>query len=509
MKIHNYVRVVFSLLCFFYLKDLTAQRFFGNGLLYSKCQITYLKPAADSMNSAWMNEQRNAKPVLSKAYAIAHDFRLTSSVDEAYLSIQQGMKWQDFKTKYNNDFINENQLISFRQYSNAEETKVYLINIFGDCHCPVIDTNVDILSLRDTFIIDNYRSASSGDGYLSGIYIQEIIPSAPMSDQYASWVQYADFMTGDEKLFLNRYKTMYHAYGDTLLSRPSHDRFFNYIDIPGAPPLPANPDRYFTSAKYIDMEGEFRLWFRFDKAQKIWQKKRDLYLEEHLSEKPEFKLLLQAAVEESIRQGVPDELLEKWAWIYLDFDMYYAMMRLRPGYSTCGNDPAPSERLYEIARFCSMDAEKYWFGFIRAHLGLVNDLTDWSNDDSTRFVGELEAIDLDVPTLLLGTVLHRDDVSKTHYQGIIKLTGLALSQCKQRDQIEVILCHAIADEHLDDYNRIVLYRVYHAMMLNQYSSKKSDMQAASENNQIREKIDSVKNSLPKQYRECLNNMRSW
>lgn len=498
------MRILFLLVLFPLALSAPAQRFYENGMLYSDQMLEYWKPQPDSLQQAWQKEKVYCKSIFSEPYAIAHNFSLDTLVNSAYADIQNGIDWDVFKSKYPAITAKENFIVTFEKWETRNEETIHFRSMFERCNCPDIDASTDISTLQGSFVIDYYRKDTTDTpGYLSGLFIKSLEQPQLIPETYATWIHYADFITGPEPLFLNKYFSMYAMYRGKSQPRPAHDRFFEYIDIPG---MPQPSELLYTNAKYIDFTGNH--YSRNDLPYRIWQEKRELHIQENLTDKAEFKLLLGSAVEETIRLGIPDELLENWALQYLDEYLGWTMMRLRPVYSSCGNDPAPTERLYEIAKYCSFE-NNHWFGFIRAHLGLINDRTDWSIYYKTRFVRELEALDLDVPALLLGSLLQMNNTPSAHNEGNVKQVGWALAQCKIADQVAETLSLGIADEQLDMQNRLILYRVYRHMLLRRNGLKFDLKEHSLISKNTKEQILKVQNTLPQPWRDLLDDLTQW
>lgn len=498
------MRLIFFLAGFITFQTLHAQRFYENQMLYSDQMLEYLKTEADSLQKQWQTSILTSN-LESQPYAITHEFALDTLVEQAYEDIQNGITWDAFTHKYTTVSIRKNILVTFQRGENYEKKKVLAIKSMLDwCRCPDIDTTTNIPSLKNKWLIDTYRpNAPTYPGLISGLFVTEVEAPKEISEPYASWIRYEDFITGPEPLFLNKYASMYAMYRKASPPRPAHDRFFEYIDIPG---LPSPAEMYYTNAKYINFKDDYR--FRNAKPYRIWQEKRELHIEENLDKKAEFKFLLEAAVVETIQLGIPDELLENWAFQYLSDDLSWAMMRLRPVYSNCGNDPAPTQRLYEIAQHCALFSEN-WYGFIQAHLGLINDRTDWSINYRTRFIRELETLGLDVPALLLGSVLQTREIAPGHYEGSVNRTGWALAQCKNAEQVAGELRNAIADRHLDDQNRIILYRVYKQMMYRKYALEFGMHEHKMILEQMQKEMIRVQSQLPAPWKISLDNLTEW
>lgn len=457
-----------------------------------------MKPQADSLQELW-EKRIPGKKVKSELHAIVYYFELDTSVDEAYADIQHAMPWSTFTNKYGALETGKNLSVSLRRITDYKgEKKISLECITGFCRASFRDTFINIFDLNGKYNVQTYNPSQLPDykGYLKGLFVERVIESDTIPYPYAEWVQYTELITGTEPLFINRYESIYTAH---VVQRPARDRFFQYIHIPG---MPEPKEIHGVNAAFINFENTH---FPDIERYRVWQQKRALHIREYLEDTKQFKFLLIAAVDECIRLKVPDELLEIWACQYLELEDAQMMMRLRPIFSGCGNDPAPTIRRYEIAKF-SLFFTWDWHVFIRAHLDLINDRTDWSINYKTRFVGELEALGLDVPTLLLGSILKVN--AEGHYHGNLHRTGWALAQCKNADAVADQLTKAIADDKLDDDNRLQLYQVYRAMLYRK-NWRNLNIQWDSNWKMVDKELEAAKNSLPKRLHESLEHLNDF
>jgi hypothetical protein len=152
----------------------------------------------------------------------------------------------------------------------------------------------------------------------------------------------------------------------------------------------------------------------------------------------------------------------------------------------------------------SMDAHI----FLLVHLYLIKDLTDWSVHSKSRFVGELEALGIDVPALLLGSVMEVTGSDRTHFKGELSRVGWALQECKNHDAIAKMLKRAIENPTLDDQNRANLYVIYWYMIQRKHwkASKKTGVNIA-DSQVIDQETKHLRHKLPAYLRSSISSLR--
>ncbi len=130
----------------------------------------------------------------------------------------------------------------------------------------------------------------------------------------------------------------------------------------------------------------------------------------------------------------------------------------------CSQDNSPR---YHALNIALLSAETFnWSVFLKAHLDIMNDrferVTDGSYAWAARntYIRELESLDINVLDLILGISFQYSNAANNHYFGSIGRVGRALSETKNRNEIEMAILNAIADNQLDDYNRIVFYFLF-------------------------------------------------
>lgn len=130
----------------------------------------------------------------------------------------------------------------------------------------------------------------------------------------------------------------------------------------------------------------------------------------------------------------------------------------------CSQDVRPRIHAMNIALLSAETAN--WEVFLKAHLDIMNDRFERMIDGSyaqgkrNTYIKELEELNINVPDLILGTMLRIENPAENHYFGSITRVGRALSETKYRSEIEDAILGTIADPELDDYNRIIFYFLF-------------------------------------------------
>jgi hypothetical protein len=130
----------------------------------------------------------------------------------------------------------------------------------------------------------------------------------------------------------------------------------------------------------------------------------------------------------------------------------------------CSMDGSPRRHAVNIAL---LSAETYkWEIFLKSHLDIMNDNFSRMSDGSYAYEGrktyikELEELNINVSDLILGISFRVVNPAKNHYHGSISRVGRALSETKNRAEIENALLTIMSDKNLDYHNRILFYFLF-------------------------------------------------
>ena len=158
----------------------------------------------------------------------------------------------------------------------------------------------------------------------------------------------------------------------------------------------------------------------------------------------------------------------------------------------CSGDSRPREHAFNIALLSAQTAS--WKVFLRAHLDIMNDRFDRVSDASDArdqrktYIKELETLNINVSDLILGISFSMENPAKNHYYGRFDRVGRALTEIKNRAEIEKEMLSIISDTKLDNYNRSLFYLLFLT-----YNNYISDEKIKMENNK---KLELLKNKLP-------------
>lgn len=166
---------------------------------------------------------------------------------------------------------------------------------------------------------------------------------------------------------------------------------------------------------------------------------------------------------------------------------------------SCSHDSSPREHAIHIAL---LSAETYnWEVFLKSHLDIMNDRFERVSDGSyawgqrNTYIKELEELNINVPDLILGISFRIENPASNHYYGSIGRVGRALSETKNRNEIENAMLSIISDSRLDTYNRLLFYFLF----IN-YNYYIEDETVRKENN---DKLATATKTLPDFIRERL------
>ncbi len=158
----------------------------------------------------------------------------------------------------------------------------------------------------------------------------------------------------------------------------------------------------------------------------------------------------------------------------------------------CSQDRRPRQHAVHIAL---LSAETYnWEVFLKSHLDVMNDRFERMSDGSyawgqrNTYIKELEELNINVPDLILGISFRIENPASNHYFGSIGRVGRALSETKNRNEIEQAMLSIISDTELDIYNRLLFYFLYR-----NYNYYIKDETLKKENN---DKLATAINTLP-------------
>ncbi|REC50148.1 hypothetical protein DRF67_01030 [Chryseobacterium pennipullorum] len=130
----------------------------------------------------------------------------------------------------------------------------------------------------------------------------------------------------------------------------------------------------------------------------------------------------------------------------------------------CSEDEGPRNQGIYMALLSAETSN--WSVFLKSHLDIMNDHFERASDNGyareqrQTYIKELEKLNINVPDLIFGISLRMENPVENHYYGDIYRLGRAISESKDLKLFLTQLLSMIADEKLDDYNRVLAYFFY-------------------------------------------------
>lgn len=279
--------------------------------------------------------------------------------------------------------------------------------------------------------------------YIAAYYLESDLAAPVLPFDYARMVQYTECMIDTTTTtYLGSSYSYFWDDDDDAKKLPAVEAFYSFIALPEADT--SAPGDYLARSRYRVL--------------------RDSNMRTNLAGRPEFTKLLQNAVDECVANKKPDYFLEQLAGEFLSKKDELNMKRCRRVMGQCSQDSGPRDHALDIAKLAAESAS--WEVFLRSHLDIMNDRFPRATDGSyawgrrQTYLRELEELELNMPELMIGICLRVENPGQNHYFGSVGRVGRALAESTHREDIEAQIRKGIADKHLDDFNRLVLYYLY-------------------------------------------------
>jgi hypothetical protein len=438
-------------------KQLVAQEWdfpnYSNGFIYSDSALGKLRHVVDSLNNGFRQcegsrtyysiEQSLGNYVYVKGEAYA----------DALEDLRRGITYKRFKTKYTGKATFDEDLLFIRYpittYRSRHFTYLGAVHSYSETKTYLYE---------DSLWIDDHDNMGKWVGKADNnelilFYMQQDFASTAISTPYGRLIQYSDCMidTNSSVYAKGAYRSGGLEDWDSPEVSQAGTALCTYMNQT-VKKLRAKPD----SDSLISANAEF--WEN--------EKSGQLSLVDWNADSTFRKLLINAIDDVSTGKTVGYEL-ENYAEKYIGKAALLKLKRVWIKVGTCSEDQAPRVHAMTIA---TLAAETYnWEVFLRAHLDILNDRFERVIDGSyaqpgrQTYMGELEALNLNVPEMLLGTCFNMTNPSEGHYFGDLGRIARALSKAKNKQNFETIIMSAIRDTRLDLYNRygmVSLFKTY-------------------------------------------------
>lgn len=447
---------------------------FANGLIYDDTTISRLKHIVDSLHIRYRRCDMN-RTYYSMPQAKGFYLKMTSgNFKEAYNDIQNNISLEDFYKKYPSAVIDSNQLITISQYKNTISVTPHSTGkrSHGAFHLDTGWVNMqkhskygDIGRIGN-WVYGYYVNDRNIPYEIMAIYLETPLKTSVLPGRYSTRILYADCMVDTTT--------------NIFTSTASSGRWFEEKHGP----------------KYEELE---KLIIKtagkspYEYAVMRGGKAVDTFMGYQLSREPQVKKLFNEAVEEALQsEYITSDWFESSTQRYYSKNAALALKRNRRVTGSCSRDERPREHLFEIALLAAETAN--WQVFLRAHLDIMNDRVDRMSDGSyawgsrNTYLKELEELDINVHELMLAISIAINNPASNHYFGDVGRLGRAFAEAKDRTKLEQNILEMIADNELDDYNRLRM----HYLFLNYvyYLPEKAARQAALQ------KLENADKNLP-------------
>lgn len=426
-----------------------------NGLMYDATTMKQLKFIVDSLNIKYRACDLD-KVYYSNYQTKAHYVSLEKgNIVAATKDIENNMPYEDFIKKYPSAETDTSLVVLKRKYNTYDKQVVVEFESLLKERDIVIrnDSSVFDKPVKGKWITDNrkdsgYRKRSIQAFYFPIEFKKQLVPNT-----YARMIQYADCMvdTTAQIFTADAKRSYFHPKGTNDL-----EAFMALVHKKTNIPT--------LDYENTDEESLDEVYNDYLKKDSIWQSTRFKTIEEALLADKTFKNMMDEAVAEALETKISNDEFEDYVERFYSGKTALDLKRNRIVVGSCSQDDSPRIHAMNIAKLSAKTIN--WEIFLRAHLNIMNDRFERVSDGSyaqagrKTYIRELEELDIDVINLLLGISLRIDNPSTNHYYGSISRLGRALSETKHAQELEKKMLDMIADNQLDDYNRIIIYYLF-------------------------------------------------
>ncbi|MWB96510.1 hypothetical protein GON26_19270 [Flavobacterium sp. GA093] len=464
----------------------TEFKVYDNGLIYSENSVTKLKHIVDSLNLKFKVCEFN-KTFLSYPQSKANFIRLDKKdVLKAKKDLENNISYSEFKAKYPKATFEENLMIlksNYTNYDNIENVKFSSLELGGNSNESITTTKQDADSYKNIFkgkwLFQYDEKTSYSNESLTAFYFIEEFKTKPIADKYARLIQYSDCLVDTTaQIFYDNAKDTGVRYLDTVPTKAL--KFQEYVDkvlkkpsfsdeklniIWGYDEMAFDKKSKKKNKKnIIDKELAEREFELFRKNLENWESLKFTRCDSLRRADSNFSLMLDEALAEAKVNKSSDDEFEEYVGRYISKDAELELKRNRRVIGGCSMDNSPRVHALNIAMLSAETIK--WEIFLRSHLNIMNDRFDRASDGSyaqkerNTYIKEIEVLDINVLDLILGISLRIENPSKNHYFSSINRVGRALAESSNPKLVETTILDMIADNDLDDYNRVLMYYLF-------------------------------------------------
>lgn len=426
----------------------------NNGLIYNDTTMSQLRFIVDSMNLKY-KQCDLWKNYYSLKQTIGYHVRLDSGrhISKVAKDIESGISYNEF-IKNHPEATVDTMLVLKKIYLDYQDKyhTIFRGIIPESSYEPTLqkDTSYYTRGQMTQWIFEYQPKAEYSAEYVDAFYFPNEFEETQLPLSCARMIQYADCMVDTSaSVFFEQATSWIRGESTDITDRKQTaiDTFIEYLH------KETNHPKYQTDLT----EKNDKYWDAFER----WYNTVNAIVEDTLSKTPQFRSLLHNAVEYATAHKQGNAEIEYYAEKYYDHKTLLTLKRSRIVMGGCSQDESPRYHALDIAKLSAETIN--WEIFLRAHLDIMNDnfsrVAESNNTWGRRktYLREIEALDIDVTSLILGISFRISNPSGNHYVGDISRLGRAISESKNKTVFEQKMIDIVADKNLDLYNRICIY----------------------------------------------------
>ncbi len=516
------------LLAFFYL-TICAQEFttYPNGMIYSELTMDKLGHIVDSLNLKYKTCEANPyyEAVVKTQITTIHISLKGDEIAAAHDALNSGMSLTYFKLKYPKAKVLQDRATSMRTSydTKSEKTQLdfftypgsyYLFNEIASVDKPA----TSLVATDDNWLIGKekawYDEIDENKFHVTFVKILSQEKRQPIPTSYARMIQYGDCLIDTTTtLFLsNNYRGGWASDDEPKSDSADIETVAQFTALFKDRPIEPNYYKHFAVFdKRVGGEDDENWWLIRDSLFLISEEYKNYKSEaaayettlSHfvaaLKARPDYAEKREKALKAVLHSTELAWEIDNFLSTINDKEGELLMKRCYQVMGACSQDQSPRLHLQGIAMLSAETAN--WEAFLRAHLDVMNDRVSRASDGSYAwderhtYIAELEALGIDVTSLVIGSCLYYENPARHHYFGSVSRVGRALSETKHATEVEQTLLSMIKDPHLDDLNRLICYYLFR-----NYASWKPDEK---EKEALFKQCDEAAKTLPEQLQIAL------
>jgi len=455
----------FSLIiCFYICLNLNAQEFptYKNGLIYSPTAMEKLKGIVGDKNEEFRvcdfyKEYKSIEQTKGKIFEVE-----VSNISGLIKDLRSNIPLSSFEKKYDKQLEEDDFfLLTKHDYVDYKEKQMVSIRERPD------GQRLEIAFAKwPEFHSKHWFWSNVNDNHFRIVYLERPFANPKIPERYSRMIQYSECLIDTTSQIFTADATRMSWYIEDDSTRIHQEEFMAFIT--------GEYDVKEPKMKYDENMSQEEIMAQYDSLQR-WEKAKKGFVSLILSKRPKFKKLLDNAYSEALKNKNSTDEFEYYVAHYLSPSKSLTLKRNRIVVGQCSMDDSPRVHAMNIAQLAGESIN--WDIFLRSHLNVLNDnvsrVSDgsWAWEGRKTYIKELEELDIEVPDLLFGIALRASNMADGHYFGNIGRLGRAISESKDVKSVEENLSSMIADQSLDDFNRLLMFYLYDNVVYHMDSTK--------------------------------------